>query len=141
MLDLAATPAAITAARRHAAAVLSDWGMPPEVIDTAMLLVSELATNALRHGQLADEPADRLRLRLHRFFGRVRVEVLDWSPSYPELRVPDDGAEDGRGLALVQLLSCEWGYYSARSYKVVWCEVACPLQVQAHRAALLEAGR
>jgi anti-sigma regulatory factor (Ser/Thr protein kinase) len=137
--DLAATPAAITSARRYTAAVLSVWYVPSDVIETSTLLVSELATNALRHGQLRDDDAERLRLRLHRRSRGVRIEVLDRNPSPPERRWADDGSEDGRGLLLVQALSSQWGFYRAWAYKVVWCEVRCPLLPAIPDAPLLEA--
>ena len=58
------------------------WRLDREMTETALLLVSELATNAIRHGT----PPVRLSLRLDR--DRLRVEVTDSSPALPELSRP-----------------------------------------------------
>jgi anti-sigma regulatory factor (Ser/Thr protein kinase) len=75
--------------------------VPAEQADDAILVVSELVTNATRHG------GGRCRLRLGVDHGRVTVEVHDPSPEHPSARVMpvDPLAEGGRGIAMVRGLS------------------------------------
>jgi two-component sensor histidine kinase len=96
------------------------WRLDREMTDTALLLVSELVTNAIRHGT----PPVRLSLRLDR--ERLRVEVTDSSPVLPELTRPDPDQIGGRGLQIVQLLAARWGASasSRRLGKTVWFELS-----------------
>lgn len=96
------------------------WGCR-ELVDTAMLVVSELVTNAVVH---AATPAE---LRAEWADGVLRLEVLDHaeaSPPDPRIASPDD--EGGRGLFLVDALSAAWGVEPSESGKVVWAEVTAP---------------
>lgn len=68
-------------------------------IDDATLIVSELVTNATRHGRGA------CRLRLQVSVGRVTVEVYDDSPNRPRVRPLTAEGESGRGLAMVRCLA------------------------------------
>jgi anti-sigma regulatory factor (Ser/Thr protein kinase) len=73
-------------------------------VDTVLLLVSELCTNAVRHAATAFEvhiDADR---------GEVTVTVVDHDPAHrPQLRDPGPDALSGRGLFIVERLSKSWG--------------------------------
>lgn len=102
--------------RRDVRAWLAARGVTDEA-ETAVLLVNELVTNAQQH---ASGPA---RLRLFLRAGLLRCEVLDAHPSLPELCRPDDGDEDGRGLALVEALALRWGAIAAGRGKVVWFDL------------------
>ncbi|GJF33202.1 hypothetical protein KNE206_59020 [Kitasatospora sp. NE20-6] len=84
-----------------------------EAVADAELAVSELVTNALRHGG----PPVRLRLRVAG--NSLRIEVQDGGSGSPVLRGPDPDAVSGRGLALVQAVSQEWGVRTARPGKIV----------------------
>ncbi|MFC4465741.1 ATP-binding protein [Streptomyces xiangluensis] len=70
-----------------------------EQIDDATLIVSELVTNATRHGR------SPCRLRLQVSDERVTVEVYDDSPAHLRVRLPTADGESGRGLALVRCLA------------------------------------
>ncbi len=100
------------------AAVL--WRLDRDLTETALLLVSELTTNAIRHGA----PPVRLSLRLER--DRLRVEVTDSSPALPELDHPGPDQVGGRGLQIVQLLAARWGASTSprRLGKTVWFELS-----------------
>ncbi|MFJ9979262.1 ATP-binding protein [Streptomyces cyaneofuscatus] len=81
--------------RRMSCALLKVWGLP-SYIDSVELLISELVTNALRHGE---GPAVGVRICTDDDY--LHVYVRDGSPRTPVLRPLDDDSEDGRGLHLV----------------------------------------
>jgi anti-sigma regulatory factor (Ser/Thr protein kinase) len=83
--------------------------------DHVLLVVSELVTNAVLHG---DGTAV---LRLSGSPWRVRVEVADDSPVLPEPRVA--GQDGGWGLHLVNRLAGHWEAARRDGGKVVWCEL------------------
>jgi anti-sigma regulatory factor (Ser/Thr protein kinase) len=100
-------PSEVTAvihARRHV--VGSCEGMPTEKVDIARLLVTELVSNAVRHG------SGTVVLAVAREGGGVRVEVYDESPDMPVLREPESLMEHGAGLRLVAALASSWGVAS-----------------------------
>ncbi|MBD0710595.1 MULTISPECIES: ATP-binding protein [unclassified Streptomyces] len=104
-------------ARDFARKALIDWGLDA-CADDVLLCVSELATNALRHG-VPPGRGYRLCLSLDRP-GPLRVEVHDSGDGTPERREPAD--ESGRGLLLVDALADRWGVGPRSPGKIVWCE-------------------
>jgi anti-sigma regulatory factor (Ser/Thr protein kinase) len=119
--QLAAEPRSPAWARRHAQAVLAAWGLPDDTIQTAILLVSELVTNACNATTLHG-PAVTITQTLRRLPGRVVIEVSDPDPRPPILTDAGPDAESGRGLHLVDALSKEWSYYFPPSGgKTVYC--------------------
>ncbi|MFZ3470527.1 ATP-binding protein [Streptomyces sp. 2.9] len=103
----------------------TEWGVAPEPTRTAELLLSELVTNAVRHGR-APQGRD-IGVRLARYDGVLRVEVADAGPPV-ELapRTPGERDEQGRGLVIVAALAGRWGQ-CPRAHgigKAVWAEVA-----------------
>ncbi|WP_330241380.1 ATP-binding protein [Streptomyces sp. NBC_00525] len=134
-LVLADTPNAVALARLHTADVLAGWGVAADVVETARLLVSELATNAVRHSEDAEEPAPpyssqsdvrTFELALEAVPGAIRLSVWDRDARPPVLKEVGVDATGGRGIFIVAALSRAWGYYPARSTtgKVVWAEIA-----------------
>jgi anti-sigma regulatory factor (Ser/Thr protein kinase) len=87
-------PAEAGRARRHARKAMTRWGLA-EHTDLVELIVSELVTNALRHG---GEPID---MRLSHSGGQVLAEVHDGGAGRPARGYPDPCAEFGRGLELL----------------------------------------
>ncbi|WP_404816862.1 SpoIIE family protein phosphatase [Streptomyces thermolineatus] len=108
----------VARARELARARLTEWGLQ-DLIDTTELLVSELVTNALRHG----EGEIRLRLLLDR---TLVCEVWDAGLVQPRRRRARDTDEGGRGLQLVSLLSQSWGSRRTPRGKTVWFELDLP---------------
>ncbi|MFR9674373.1 SpoIIE family protein phosphatase [Streptomyces sp. TR06-5] len=111
-------PQSVARARDLAVEQLAAWELGA-LADTTELLVSELVTNALRHG----EGEIRLRLLLDR---TLVCEVWDSGlvqPRRRRARVTDEG---GRGLQLVQLLSQAWGSRKTPHGKTVWFEMDLP---------------
>jgi anti-sigma regulatory factor (Ser/Thr protein kinase) len=113
-------PEGASFARRAMARAAELWRLDREMTETALLLVSELATNAIRHGT----PPVRLSLRLDA--NRLRVEVTDSSPALPRLGTPEPDHTGGRGLQIVQQLAARWGAQTSRSRlgKTVWFELS-----------------
>lgn len=132
-LLLGALPTAPSCARLHARNVVLEWGLGL-LADKVELLVSELATNALRvltypdgrprYEAGAGLPVLGLRLSSDRL--RILIEVWDGSPHLPAPKTPDPGEETGRGLMLVEALSEQWGWDdpSEGVGKIVWALVA-----------------
>jgi PAS domain S-box-containing protein len=109
-------PTSVAKARELARDQLLDWGLE-QLVDTTELLVSELVTNALRHGY-----GDiRLRLLLDR---TLVCEVWDGALLQPRRRRARDTDEGGRGLQLVAMLSQSWGSRRTHRGKTVWFELS-----------------
>ena len=114
-------PAAAAEARRQVRAAIRSWPVPVD-LDVALLLTSELVTNAVRHE--AGHRAQAVVLDINCSHGRFRVDVHDTSRSLPAVAdVPAD-AETGRGLLLVETLSDEWGFYRTPAGKAVYFTLA-----------------
>lgn len=131
-LTLAATPNAVSWARRHTVDVLRHWQFPDEGIEVARLLVSELATNAIRHAHPAPTTAvgspmpGTVLLRMWITTTGVVLAVGDSDPRPPTRRSVDESATGGRGLLLTAAMARRWGYYQPDQYpgKFVWAEVS-----------------
>ncbi len=117
-ISLTAGPAAAAAARRQVRAAIDAWDAPvdPEV---AVLLTSELVTNAISH-----ETGRSVTLTISCICGQLRVDVHDTSRSAPvPVEAPAD-AETGRGLMLVSSLSTDWGFHRTPGGKAVYFTLA-----------------
>ena len=108
---------AVRQARTVTASVLARWQCTQDCVDDAVLIVSEMVTNAVRHGQ------GRVRLKLRRGAHVLRLEVRDGSPRLPMLLPVAADAECGRGLRIVTALAHRWGTTRVRGGKIVWAEV------------------
>ncbi|MCX5302804.1 HAD-IA family hydrolase [Streptomyces sp. NBC_00160] len=99
------------AARAFAHRTLSGWGLD-DVLDRSLLIVSELTTNAERHGRTpanAPEPeCERITVTLAVQGGVVGIEVEDNSPSPPVLQPSNPDDVGGRGLLLVEAEADYW---------------------------------
>ncbi len=94
----------------------------PEDVDTAVLVVSELVTNGVRH---TDDTAE-LELTVQATGGVVHVEIRDHDPRPPISTRASAGAESGRGLSIVTALSSHWGWTPIQGNgKRIWCEIVC----------------
>ncbi|WP_328554462.1 ATP-binding SpoIIE family protein phosphatase [Streptomyces sp. NBC_00358] len=120
MLTVAQTePERIADARQQLRELLHDWASADQ-LDSAVLLVSEMATNVLVHtdadallvAEVTGEPGKR----------RMRVEVTDGSDDLPHRRHPGELASSGRGLVLVEMLADAWGVDPRGEGKSIWFE-------------------
>ncbi|BCJ50869.1 ATP-binding protein [Actinoplanes sp. NBRC 14428] len=101
------------AARRAVTAVLAGWGYRDETwLEQAAVVVSELVTNAVRHGGGCVE------LRVESHDDEVIVSVADGSSVVPRRREPD--STGGRGLALIEAMAERWGVRDHQGGKQVW---------------------
>lgn len=117
--------------------VTREWGLEG-ISETAVLLVSELATNVVQEVHV-DDPADEdhgrlpvydengrlpvFRLGLFSNLRRFRIEVFDSLPGGPVQGAPGLDDEAGRGLFLVDTLARKWGVDKYSNGKAVWCEL------------------
>ncbi|MCX5443862.1 ATP-binding protein [Streptomyces sp. NBC_00063] len=119
-------PEGLAAVRRRAARAMEQWCIPPDLADDALLVVSELITNAVVH---ALPPAS---LCMSRQRGKaawaVRIEVTDAGPAL--LRPRGDGSrppeESGRGNAIVAALSARSGTMTYQGGTTRWAEISMP---------------
>jgi anti-sigma regulatory factor (Ser/Thr protein kinase) len=106
--------------RRYVTDALGD--LPADMREIAGLLVSELATNAVRHagGQFG------VQVQYTPENGLVWIGVTDTGPGDPVLQTPPMTAERGRGLRLVGTLADRWGMRRRRGTpeKTVWFELS-----------------
>lgn len=110
-------PNAVQHARRFTGRTLRSWGVEDE-LDIALLVVSELVTNAIAHTQ------GEVRLDLTLSADRLRIAVNDASPRSPVKPADVDwSATGGRGLLIVEATTASWGSVPLSSGKQVWAEV------------------
>jgi anti-sigma regulatory factor (Ser/Thr protein kinase) len=105
------------------------------VAGDAMLVASELVSNAVRHS-LCDA-SDQLQVDVRRESDRVCIRVHDPGVSGQEARVPDPGQRDfgGLGLWIVEQLTSRWGTERRDGYEV-WAELSLPSSRRARAARM-----
>lgn len=111
-------PESVRAARRFITEALSD--LPADVVDVAVLLGSELTTNAVKHA------GSGFRVTItDSVSGRVRVEVADEGRGLPARRAPRPSEPGGRGIQIVESLAQAWGITvgSPSTGRTVWFEL------------------
>lgn len=117
------SPESVKEGRDFAKSALRQWGLTA-LADLAALVVSELVTNAVRHGvpsapgPLPDRP---IRLRLLAQAPFVMCMVADPGAGIPVRRESGPFAESGHGLTVVDSCSVRWGWHLLdEGGKVVW---------------------
>jgi anti-sigma regulatory factor (Ser/Thr protein kinase) len=109
--------AGAVASTRHAVAFKLDSWHAPIDLPVVELLVTELVTNAVRHG---DEP---IRVEVEWDGEAVWVTVEDGCATMPALLDPPPDADGGRGLYLVDRMADEWGVARVGTGKQIWFAV------------------
>jgi serine/threonine-protein kinase RsbW len=92
-------------------------GHPLADIDAVELMVSELATNSVKHAH------SDFKVSINDSAGEIRVEVRDTGRGRPVLRFPAPTEPSGRGLRIVEALSLAWGTADSPRGKTVWFTV------------------
>lgn len=85
-----------------------------DIVDSAVLLVSELATNVTLHARTD------LQVTLRFDDNVLWGEVKDWNSRLPQPCLAPEGATTGRGLALVDAVATRWGIERDEDGKLVW---------------------
>jgi anti-sigma regulatory factor (Ser/Thr protein kinase) len=119
------TPASVPLARRFASGVLE--GAPDDVRDAVALMVSELASNCIRHADSGFE------ITVIETADAIRIEASDGGGGEPRMRTPGPADPNGRGLRIVDMLSSSWGFQPlGEGGKTVWftLESQVPLTVE-----------
>ena len=119
---LPGTPESAGLARALAREVLGD---SHPALETVLLVVSELVTNAIIHSQSGADGGTVL-LALCPGPAGVLIQVRDnggpWRPL--ELVQPGIAAEHGYGLLLVDALAESWGSLASTQGRVTWCRIS-----------------
>lgn len=115
-LHLAPVPGAAGRARSCVRLLLDRHDLPSATAELLDLLVTEVVTNAVRHGAVRDT----LTLTLTASPDDVVVAVGDDNPAPPRVLDPPPEALGGRGMQLVDRLADAWGVDDRPSGKAVW---------------------
>jgi len=118
-MTLRAVPAAAATARREITRRLSAW-VAVNALEDVRLLLSELVTNALRHGKVT--PEDEIGVRAEVADGTVRIEVHDPGRNGEVERRRPGARGGGYGLLLVDRLTNRWGV-DRQDGTTVWAEL------------------
>lgn len=121
--ELPARPCSVREARVRVRQTLTRWDVPAEAVADAVLVVSELVTNAIVH-----TGTETVVCALRHDAGWVRVEVSGRrsGPTIPQPHAACPEDENGRGLALIQALCTAWGVFDAADgrSRAVWAALA-----------------
>ena len=118
-MALPATEHAPGLARQATRKVLTSWHVA-HLEETAVLFVSELVTNAVRHARTG---GSMLVLRLEAAGTSLRIEVHDTDPRWPQPGTPTELDESGFGFVIVDALANKWGVRETAQGKAVWAEL------------------
>lgn len=106
---------------------LSRTGVPDSVTDDAVLILSELLSNAWRHGRplRSDHGHETVRVAWHiDEYARLTVEVTDGGgPTRPVPANPSITARGGRGLNIITSLAEDWGVRDGTGEVTVWASL------------------
>jgi anti-sigma regulatory factor (Ser/Thr protein kinase) len=119
---LPAEPATAGEARDHVRAVLAAWDVPVDP-DIAVLLASDLVTNAILH-----QVDGTITLVLTSSPGQLRVDVYGTPVHLPPRGPLPYEAVTGRGLALVTTLADQWGWYVTPMGRAIYFTLEFPLR-------------
>lgn len=119
--DFPCDPASAGRARRFCTeqlgSVLADRPATQDVIADAVLITSELVTNAVRAG------CGRIELELALDDDALLLCVHDDAPGIPVVRYPRPDEPRGRGLAIIARIAKRWGYRPSHNGKHVWADL------------------
>lgn len=123
-LVTARTPRAVPLARARLIAVLRRWRCPPALVDDAALLLSELLSNAVHHG---DGPTVTVHATCREGVLRCRVQNHGTGAPVPSRHDADLLADHGRGLRIVDAVATRWGHHldtrPRHTHRSVWFEL------------------
>lgn len=126
MIPLPVRPDSAGRARQALDRDLVARGIGGEARDDLLLIVSELVTNAIRHGRPLTSDGT---VHVDWTVGDrgVAINVTDGGDGLPLPGSPSTQGEGGRGLGIVDALATRWGVsHAATATTTVWACVACP---------------
>jgi anti-sigma regulatory factor (Ser/Thr protein kinase) len=118
LMTLPASGESVRTGRHATRVVLSAWRLS-RLEENAVLVVSELLTNAVRHAR----DTDAIELDLHATPAGLRIEIQDRDRQWPRPRVLDELSESGFGFLLIDALVAKWGVRETETGKAVWAEL------------------
>lgn len=119
-IDLPRALTSAATAREFVTSAVAGWDLAP-LLDDAVLVASELTTNAVTHAESC------CRIRLSLTPASLRIDVIDTGTGTPEPQPATVTEEHGRGLHLVAALTTAWGLEDVPGDgKTVWAELARP---------------
>ncbi|MFC8590826.1 ATP-binding protein [Streptomyces atroolivaceus] len=134
VLPFRAEPAVVRGLRAMVGGQLAEWGLSA-VIEGAELVVSELATNVIKHVGRGEAAT----LVVEVAGGRVRVELHDCSRLLPVPTTATHEDEGGRGMSLLAAVGADWGAVLTATGKAVWCELSADPEAPCRRLRRAEA--
>lgn len=118
-------PASVGTARWRLTTDLRQAGVYSAAVGDAVLVVSELLSNAIRHARPL--PGAMLEVTWNLDGGAVEITVSDGGGvTRPQPAIPSLSSLGGRGLAIVEYLSCSWGVSTEDSRTTVWAVLPAP---------------
>jgi anti-sigma regulatory factor (Ser/Thr protein kinase) len=120
-LALPSDASTVRLARQVTRDALAAWHLG-QLEEDAVLLVSELVTNALRHAR----DTGAIGLELASTGTGLRMEIQDGDPSWRQMDSPADGDQSGIGFLVVDSLADRWGLRRVCAGKAVWAELDAP---------------
>lgn len=120
-MEATGSPSVVPGVRRWVRGALGEFS--GDVRDRMEIIASEYATNCVRHSSAADGGTIRLRLVIDQ--ERVRLEVRDGGPrrTAPDIWTPEEVADFGRGLFIVEQLADDMGDEVEPTGRLAWAEI------------------
>jgi anti-sigma regulatory factor (Ser/Thr protein kinase) len=91
-----------------------------EIVDDAVVVISELVTNAV------EAATENGVLAVHIHHGELTIKVTDRAEGWPTPQRQDVNARRGRGLMIVDSITASWGVTVSGAGKTVWATLALP---------------
>ncbi|MFC4062982.1 ATP-binding protein [Planomonospora corallina] len=130
-------PSSVAVARQYLSSDLQEWGVCETAIDDAVLVVSELLSNALRHAHPL--PSGQIKVAWQCTDGHVEVAVSDGgSATEPRAGRAALSSLGGRGLGIVEYLAENWGVRHDGDITTVWALVTILAPLGDDRTSLPE---
>lgn len=101
-----------------------------EVVDEAVLLVSEIVTNSVRHADL--DAHDSIQVRVRGSHSMLHVDVIDPGTGFDPASLPPPNGQGGWGIWLLDRISSRWGV-ERDDVTRVWFELARPVSARGRR--------
>jgi anti-sigma regulatory factor (Ser/Thr protein kinase) len=129
-ITLPPVPESAGMARDFTAAALRKWHLD-SLISDAVLIASELVTNAISHGtkSAAPQPPGSVELTWSYQVSRLICVIIDQAGEPPVIAPADEEAESGHGLRIVAALAAAWGWTMlGTGEKAVWAALQLPIR-------------